>query len=332
MNRPKEEDIKDTWLFDKYPELLNILLLDHTTKKNIFWATENYRSLGNGFKYAEPILPDLITGSNMDILKPRVKKEQDLQQVRIREMAEVFTPSWICNIQNNLIDNAWFGYENIFNTEITLADGKNSWKVCHDKITFPEGKTWKDYVKESRLEMACGEAPYIISRYDATTGEFIPIERRIGLLDRKLRVINENVAKSGEWLKAVQLAYMSIYAFEWQGDNLLLARMEMLLTFIDNYKLKFGRNPIFRSMKYIAYIISWNVWQMDGLKGVIPNSCKETEIENLFGAIEKKQCYGCLKDNMKKHNGIYCLIKDWKSKNLETGKQGNIIRFVDLIK
>ena len=28
----------------------------------------------------------------------------------IRGKAEVFTPSWVCNCQNNLVDDAWFGY------------------------------------------------------------------------------------------------------------------------------------------------------------------------------------------------------------------------------
>jgi len=53
-------------------------------------------------------------------------------------------------------------------------------------------------------------------------------------------VINENVNASGDWLKAVQIAYRSTYAFEWQGDSLLLAREAMLVTFIENYQLKFA--------------------------------------------------------------------------------------------
>ena len=110
----------------------------------------------------------------------------------------------------------------------------------------------------------------ITSRYDTTTGEFIPVESRIGLLDRKLRVINENVDQSGEWLKAAQAAYKSIYGYEWQGDSLLLAREAMLYTFLENYYLKFSRMPQEKSIRYIAYIVSWNIWQMDGLKGVVP--------------------------------------------------------------
>jgi len=331
-----EVDILENDIREQYPEVLEILLRDHTTQQNIFWATNNYKDLGNAYEFSSQILQELITGENGHIIMPRVKKDKDVQQSRVRDMAEVYTPSWICNAQNNLIDNAWFDRENVFNSEISNTDGARTWEVTNDKITYPEGKSWKHYVRDTRLEMACGEAPYIASRYDTTTGEFIPIERRIGLLDRKIRVINENVKDSGEWLDAAQTAYKSTYAFEWQGDSLLLAREAMLITFIENYALKFGKEPLLKSIQYIAYIISWNVWQMDGLKGVIPNSCltKITENQNLFGETEKTvvECEGCTKDSIQKHNGTYCLIKDWSNKDLETEKKGRKIKFVDLLK
>lgn len=239
-------------------------------------------------------------------------------------MAEVFTPSWVCNSQNNLIDTAWFGKENVFNTEIKRPDGTTTWETNTEKIQFPEKKTWKHYVRDTRLEIACGEAPYITSRYDTTTGEFISLENRIGLLDRKLRVINENVDNTGAWLEAAQIAFKNIYAFEWHGDNLLIAREAMLMTFIENYKYKFGKEPLLKSIKYIAYIISWNVWQMDGIKGVIPNSCvdKVETIQTLFGEeTQITSCEGCKTGDIHKHNGIYCLIKDWANKDIETGKK-----------
>ena len=331
-----EIDILENDIFEKYPEVLDILLRDHTTQQNIFWATDNYQELGNEYQFHSQIKTTSITGDNGHIIMPRVKKDKDLQQSRVREMAEVFTPSWICNAQNNLIDNAWFQNDNVFNTESLLPDGTQKWEVNRNKINFPEGKTWKHYIRDTRLEMACGEAPYITSRYDTTTGEFIPIENRIGLLDRKLRVINENLDDSGEWLEAAQTAYKNIYAFEWQGDSLLLAREAMLITFIENYSFKFGKEPLLKSIQYIAYIISWNVWQMDGLKGVIPMSCgaKKTETTTVFGDVEVKidECEGCMKDNIKKHNGIYCLIKDWGNKDPETGRKGRKIKFIDLLK
>lgn len=329
-------DILENEILEQYPDVLEILLRDHTTKKNIFWATDNYQHLGEAYRFNSQILPELITGENGDIIMPRVHKDKILQQSRSKEMAEVFTPSWICNAQNNLIDNAWFGREEVFNSEISLDNGSYKWEINEEKINFPKGKTWRDYIRDTRLEMACGEAPYISSRYDSTTGEFIPIENRIGILDRKLRVINENVTTTGEWLKAAQTAYKNTYAFEWQGDSLLLAREAMLVAFIENYAHKFGKEPLLKSLDYIAYIISWNVWQMDGLKGIVPNTCggfTVTEVD-LFGDIktENSFCKGCMENNILKHNGTYCLIKDWSKKDLNTGRSGKKIRFIDLLK
>jgi hypothetical protein len=277
----------------------------------------------------------LITGLNGNVIMPRVQKDTILQLSRVKNMAEVFTPSWNCNAQNNLIDNCWFQRKNVFNTEIRTTNG-NGWKTIKEKIVFPKNKNWKEYVKEKRLEITCGEAPYITSRYDTTSGKFIEVENRIGLLDRKLRVINENVDNTDEWLKSAQIAYESIYAYEWQGDSLLIARESMLFTFIENYKYKFNREPLLKSIQDIAFIISWNVWQMDGLKCVVPFSCGEVirKTVNLFGVEEtnKSICSGCLNNNMFGHNGIYCLVKDWTTKDKKTGNPGREIRFIDLIK
>lgn len=329
-------DILENEIVEQYPDVLEILLRDHTTQKNIFWATDNYEHLGNAYSFNAHVLPELITGENGNIIMPRVHKDKFLQQSRSKEMAEIFTPSWICNAQNNLIDNAWFGRNDVFNSEIPLDNGTYKWEINEEKIIFRKGKTWKDYIRDTRLEMACGEAPYITSRYDGTTGEFIPVENRIGILDRKLRVINENVDSTGEWLKAAQIAYKNTYAFEWQGDSLLLAREAMLVTFIENYTHKFGKEPLLKSLDYIAYIISWNIWQMDGLKGVIPNSCGGFTITDvdLFGYVktENSFCKGCMENNILKHNGTYCLIKDWSNKDLKTGKTGRKIKFIDLLK
>ena len=332
-----EVDILENDIREQYPDVLDILLRDHTTQRNIFWATDNYQELGIDYQFSSPILPELITGDNGNVIMPRVKKDKEMQQSRVRGMAEVFTPSWICNAQNNLIDNAKFGRENVFNTEIQLPSGTNTWIVNQDKITFPAHFNWKQYVRDNVLEITCGEAPYITSRYDTTTGEFIPIENRIGLLDRKLRVINENVETSGDWLDAAQTAYKSTYAYEWQGDSLLLAREAMLFTFIENYTMKFGKEPLLKSIQYIAYIISWNVWQMDGLKCTVPKSCidKKEESKDIFGEpflMVVNQCEGCLKENIYKHNGIYCLIKDWSNRDPKTGKKGRKLKFIDLLK
>lgn len=304
-------DIKEKYIYNLDNKLLNILLSDHSSSKNIIWATDNYKVLGKGYNPNDHISIRSITGKNGMVIKPRVEKSQKEQLLRIKDKAEVFTPSWICNSQNNLIDNAWFERENVFNVE-----KNNIWIVNKQPITFPKGKTWQDYVKEPRLEISCGEAPYLCSRYDTVTGEWIEVGNRIGLLDRKLRVINENVKNADEWFKWTLIAYKSIYGFEWQGDSLLIARENLLFTFIDYYIERFNNYPSNQKMAEVAKILSWNVWQMDGLKYVIPNSC-DAFLE------DGQECLGCKKNTCNYHSGIYCKIMNWEKKRS--------IKFVSLL-
>ena len=330
-------DILENDILKRWPEVLQTLLVDHTTHKNIIWATDIYeKKYGKDYAFDKEIKTEQITGDFGGVIKPRSVKSKEEQKIRIKEKAEVFTPSWICNAQNNLVDEAWFGRKDVFNREFVNEDGLHTWEPVANKIVFPKEKTWKDYIRDTRLEITCGEAPYLASRYDTITGEFIPIERRIGLLDRKLRIVSETARTSGEWLDWAQEAYKNIYGFEWQGDSLLLARENLLYTFIDYYEAKFGREPQKKSINYIAYIVSWNLWQMDGLKFVVPNSCKNWVIEKvpnlLYEEVKTVHCEGCLKGNRRKHNGIYCQIKDWRAKDKKTGKKGVPIRFVDLLK
>lgn len=310
--------------------LLSILLLDRTRSlrrvaHNIIWATEDYLSLGQDYQFDREITIAAISGDRANVVLPRVSKTKEEQQARSRDKGEVFTPSWICNSQNNLIDKEWFGTDSPFNTEI----GKG-WKTNPMPIPFPtnDGKTWQDYVNDTRLEITCGEAPYLTSRYDTISGESIPVKNRIGLLDRKMRVAAENTATEEEWYVAAKQAYKATYGYEWQGDNLLLARENVLYTFYDCYQDKFQGLPTKEQAREIAEIISWNFWQMDGLKGVIPGSCHEdVHIEpSLFGDGEQVRipCVGCETDDIRRHNGIYCKIMDW-----ETGKP---VKFIDLIK
>ena len=166
-------DILEQEIADTSEELFQILLKDRTTKKNICWATDNYVSYGAPYFPQEPITKDLVTGINTKIVQPRASKKMEEKVRRTKEKAEVFTPSWICNKQNNLIDDAWFGRKNVFNT--TCGE---TWVSTKEKVEFQKDKTWKNYVDAKRLEISCGEAPYIVSRYDAVTGEEIPIDRK----------------------------------------------------------------------------------------------------------------------------------------------------------
>ena len=264
-------DIKENTFLYTDAVLLDLLLYDNTTKRNIIWATDNYEKFGIPYAYSAQIYPELITDKNGNIIRPRGAKTLKEQTARVKDKAEVFTPSWICNAQNNLVDSAWFGRTNVFNKE------RNQSRIVNSKrIEFPTKKTWQDYVLANRMEVSCGEAPYLVSRYDTITGKPILLKRRIGLLDRKLRVGSENTENVEDWYKWAVFAFKSAYGFEWQGDNLLLARENLLYSFCDYYKSKFGGSPSRQQMLEIANIISWNIWQMDGLKGVVPNTCHDT--------------------------------------------------------
>ena len=264
--------------------VLPILLQDKTTKKNIIWATGSYAAFGAEYAADTQMTVKALIGLDAVMLQPRVLKAQAEQQERTKTHAEVFTPSWVCNRMNNFCDEEWFGRKDVFNTQ----DG-HTWTATPAPIAFKKRKPWKHYVDSRRLEITCGEAPFIVSRYDAATGEEIPIPQRIGLLDRKLRVVNENTTDEAEWLKWTFRAFQGVYGYEYQGDNLLLARINLLMTFTEYLEDRWRRPPTGRELKKLANIIAWNFWQMDGLKGTVPLGEPEdlhTQIsmDDLFGA------------------------------------------------
>ena len=268
-------DISETQLLLAYgDEVCTNLLMDRTTQQNIYWATDSYAEKGTGYTFFDPITIDKITGENDMMIRPRAVKSKEEQDLRVRDKAEVFTPAWICNAQNNLIDEAWFERkEGLFN--FPDPNNPNRWINNEERIVFPEGKIWKDYVADMRLEITCGEAPYLANRYDAVTGDYNEnVKFRIGMLDRKLRIVSENAKDSKEWILWGEIALRSTYGFEWQGDNLLLAREALFFTFAEHYIEQFGEKKFYqnksRMMLDVSYIISWNVWQMDGLKYGLP--------------------------------------------------------------
>ena len=242
--------------------VLRILLKDHSTGENIIWATDNYSHLGNTYHSAATMrLKDLVK-LDKSIIQPRVYKTLELQKQRTKVNAEVFTPSWICCLMNNHLDDIWFGRKDVFNK---MKD--KSWRATNKPIEFPASgsKTWQGYVDSRRIEITCGEAPYLVSRYDTTTGKVLDITHRIGILDRKLRVINENAKDEAEWIKWALRAYQSTYGYEYQGDSLLIARINLLMTFCDYMQARWDRNPTEDELKAVAFVISWNIWQMNGL-------------------------------------------------------------------
>lgn len=111
-----------------------------------------------------------------------------------------------------------------------------------------------------------------------------------------------------EWLKWVEFAYESIYGYEFQGDNLLIARINLLMTFVDNVEFKWNRQPTIKELKSIANIIAWNLFQMDGLTDTVPLGVPQPDYEeitifDLLGESEEKEQQIAPK----------CKIKDWRS-------------------
>lgn len=344
----READISENQLLISYGEKVCMnLLKDHTTQQNIYWATDSYAELGEEFTFYAPITLDKITSYISDegvvvtkeqydtiikqtpeakdhyqeMIRPRAVKSKREQTQRAKDKAEVFTPAWICNAQNNLIDEAWFGRKDgLFNSPD--PEDPHKWINNEEPISFEgTGKDWKDYVADMRLEITCGEAPYLANRYDAVTGEYNEVAKfRIGILDRKLRIVSENVKDSKEWILWAKIALRSTYGFEWQGDNLLLAREALFFTFEEHYIEQFGikrfnQNKM-RMMPGVAYIISWNVWQMDGLTyglpGFTPRKPKKKP-----DAIDQVLMFGEGVDIPQEHEKPigpfeqYCIIKDF---------------------
>ena len=311
--------------------VLDTLLKDRSTGKNIIWATDPPEELQTVMY--EPVTDrSQITAQQLglthyEVVLPRMMKQTDTQQQRTRKKGEVFSPAWVCNKMNNALDADWFGAlraeESAGQFTVELPQG---WKTVETPVQFPvcKGRTpaWVQYVQSRRLEVTCGEAPFLASRYDAATGEMIPVARRIGILDRKLRVVSENAATEDEWRKYATHAVQSTYGYEYQGDNLLLARVNLLLTYAEHLQARWQRKPTEEELQPIANIISWNLWQMDGLHLSVPGGKPQPEAEQLdlfsmFGAAEPQP------------PTVSCKVKNWRkgshgtTRNFETIQEGS---------
>ena len=311
--------------------VLDTLLKDKSTGKNIIWATDPPEELQTVMY--EPVTDrSQITTQQLglthyEVVLPRMMKQTDTQQQRTRKKGEVFSPAWVCNKMNNALDADWFrglgAEESAGQFTVELPQG---WQTVETLVQFPvcKGRTpaWVQYVQSRRLEVTCGEAPFLASRYDAATGEMIPVARRIGILDRKLRVVSENAATEDEWRKYATHAVQSTYGYEYQGDNLLLARVNLLLTYAEHLQARWQRKPTEEELQPIATIISWNLWQMDGLHLSVPGGKPQPETEQLdlfsmFGAAEPQP------------PTVSCKVKNWRkgshgtTRNFETIQEGS---------
>ena len=271
-------DISEESLAKESADLLKILLKDRTTKKNIVWATHSYNLLGKGFSPSDGISPSKVTGNYANLIQPRSEKSKYEQKDRTKIRAEVFTPTWLVAKQNGYVESEL--------GSLSL----------------------EEYVNLRWLEITCGEAPYMVTRYDTVTGEEIPLSERVGFVDRKLQRISREVSDEVAFYELVKEAYRASYGYEYQGDSLLLARENLLATFEDYYLAKTGNQPTLEQKKEIATIISYNVFQMDGLKKSSPYSAKQGQSQQLSLFADELEAQEVEESKIQ--------IKDWKKNRM----------------
>ena len=312
-------------------QILDILLIDRslTTKRkvhNIIWATDSYISYGHGrsnpYSPTREIKRDLITGEHNTLIQPRAAKSRQEQTRRTKDKAEVFTPLRVVKAMND--------------------DVKQN-------LHLPPSHTWQDYLSTRWLEITCGEGPFIASRYNPVSNsqQIIKPDRRVGFLDRKLKIVNKHCDNIDDWLHYAELALESCYGYEFQGDSLLIARENVLMTINDFYKVKFEDNPNLASqaeadgglsttqLEHFAKIISWNIFQMDGLTYTIPliGGSKSSDRETPAANVDRNQIslFNLSKviDKQKRVNRSakpkYAKIMDW-----QTGKPIQFRRIADI--
>ena len=272
--------------------LLDPLLEDRTTGKSILWATDAYAERGRQYEKDSRITRESLIPEG--ILRTRAQKESAQQDARTRQHAEVFTPLWVVCKMNDYADEEWFGYPDVF-----FKDGK----PVPDKIRFWDNrKTWKDYVDSRRLEITCGEAPFLVTRYDVETGEILPVQERAGILDRKLRVVGENTDNAQAWITWAARAVEATYGYEFQGDSLLIARLNVLMTVRDFMEDRFGQTLTEIQFGRLIQTVVWNLWQMDGLTDRIP-----------LASDEEPDMGGLLFGLMQEQENTDCRIYDWRT-------------------
>jgi len=280
--------------------LVAILLADRSSGAFIRWACNAYTTHGESYAADQEIYPHQV-----HLIQERTRKTQEEQRDRTKKSAEVFTPAWLCNAMINARDAVYFGREEVFNRMEAP-----SWTPTRKTIDFPTTASgrrlaWERYIDARCLEITCGEAPFLVSRYDAADGRPIPLAERIGILDRKLRIIGEHTCTAEDWFHWAKRALESAYAYEYQGASLFLARLNLFLS-ISEYHRHLWKRPLNRhQQEEVARILSWNLWQMDGLTATTPFVTKQGKPEDSlfdFYAITAER------------RPLRSLIRDWRGK------------------
>ena len=254
--------------------ILNILLKDKTTNKNILNTNNN----------------SFIPYSSIPELVPRSLRDKKVNKDRSKSKEEIFTPIKIMSQMNTMVLKDWF--------ESTSKNKDNN-----------STNIFEEYIDSTQMEITCGEGVFLCTRYNSETGEIIKLKNRVGLLDHKLhKLVDSFFNRNTDKIKSKDLFYSyliriakSMYGYEYQGDSLMMARINNLMSYIEHYYCVFEEEMDGGIVEELTDIISWNIFQMDGLTQCIPQ--KEV-IKN------KQKDYVAV-------NGIGVKIMNWKENKIE---------------
>ena len=231
--------------------MLPELLRDHATGGNIVFASDGYgHATGD-----EMSAWDALSAG----MRPSAERPPKGAGGRIA------TPAWLANSMANRMDEALIGRQDAFNVA-----GKAVWVSTFGAVRFDGADEWKEYVGATAIEIACAEAPFTASRYDMATGSAIHVRDRVGILDRKLRVVGENTFSREAWIQWASRAVRSCYGYEREADGLLLARCNVLMDYCEHYASKWKSQPGEDVLLDVCDAICRNFWQMGVDAGTRP--------------------------------------------------------------
>jgi len=228
-------------------------------------------------RYLPLLLKDMSTGKDFDFdyekdFKPGYERSRVEFNLSSKKRAAIYTPPFLVRRMNLFLE-----YEN----KEKLYNG-------------------------TLIEAACGEAPFIVQRYNMITGEKIAIEDREGILDIKIKYGIQNIAFGWAWGTApysnwypdVKRMFQTVFGFDKHLPSLIIARMNLLLSFIEYSREYYAKRRYFKThelppeehIKEIAEIICWNFWCMDFLnvKNEVVRDWETGEISK-FKDLLKKQ-------------------------------------------
>ena len=191
-------------------------------------------------------------------------------------------------------------------------------------------ESWQKAIRKRTIELTCGEAPFIVSRYDPETGQYLLIQDRYGVLDNKFKIAKTYINDEKNWVRWAYTALRTTYGYEFQGDSLFLARENVLFSFIEYMVEYWGHGPTVRQLAKAAEIISWNLFQADGLTKCPPYKAEIRPVARQLTLFEESETMqdeeGLIEEVMKVDEGVDCVFTDWKM----VEDQASVYRFRDI--